>query len=103
MIEIIAIAIHQTAVYSYKLDLDLGNHKDFVTWVAPVTDEVFHRRFPDGKLPSLFIHEQYRDFEQYPNGPADMVGYWAEAQIFGGVVLFDRRKPCDREADEDVR
>lgn len=49
------------------------------------------------------MHKNYRDFEQYPNGVADIVGYWAEAQIFGGVVLFDRRKPSDREPHEDVR
>ncbi|KAG8156838.1 hypothetical protein KVR01_013251 [Diaporthe batatas] len=26
----------------------------------------------------------------YPAGIADVVGYWAEARIFGGVVVFDR-------------
>ncbi|KAI8228095.1 Aryl-alcohol dehydrogenase [Colletotrichum sp. SAR 10_86] len=30
---------------------------------------------------------------KYPEGIADMVGYWAESRIFGGVVLFDRRSP----------
>ncbi|KAK4129827.1 hypothetical protein N657DRAFT_630627 [Parathielavia appendiculata] len=30
------------------------------------------------------------DIDQYPNGVADMVRYWAGARIFGGVVLFDR-------------
>lgn len=99
----IAISIHQIAVYLYKLDLDLGNHKDLVEWVAPANDKVFRRFYSDGKLPTLFIHKQYRDIEQYPNGAADIVGYWAEAEIFGGVVLFDRRKPSDREPHEDVR
>jgi hypothetical protein len=27
---------------------------------------------------------------QYPEGIADMVGYWAKDRILGGVVLFDR-------------
>lgn len=36
------------------------------------------------------MHEDYSNWEQYPNGVADMVGYWAEFWIFGGVVLFDR-------------
>lgn len=98
----IAVAIHQTAVYLYELDLDLGGHKDLVTWVAPANDTVFYQFYPDGKLPCLFIHKQYRDLEQYRNGAADIVGYWAEAQIFGGVVLFDRRKSHDREPYEDV-
>lgn len=99
----IATAIHQIAVNLYQLDLDLGNHKDLVTFTAPVDDKVFYSLYPDGKLPTLFIHKQYRDLQQYPNGAADIVGYWAEAQIFGGVVLFDRRKPSDREPHEDVR
>lgn len=59
--------------------------------------------YPIGQLPTLFLHRNYQDFKQYPNEVADIVGYWAEAQIFGGVVLFDRRKPSDREPYEDVR
>lgn len=99
----IAVAIHQIAVYLYNLNLDLGNHKDLVKWVAPADDDIFYDFHPDGKLPTLFIHKQYRDIEEYPNRAADMVGYWAEAEIFGGVVLFDRRKPSDQEPHEDVR
>ena len=37
---------------------------------------------------------------QYPDGLADVVGYWAEDRIFGGVVLFDRSQTwrhCDGE------
>lgn len=92
----VAIAIHQIAVDLYELDLDLGNHKDLATWAAPTS-------LTTDQLPTLFMHKMYQDFEQYPNGVADIVGYWAEAQIFGGVVLFDRRKPSDREPYEDVR
>jgi hypothetical protein len=36
------------------------------------------------------MHEAYYDLQQYPNGVADVVGYWAEYHLFGGVVLFDR-------------
>lgn len=32
----------------------------------------------------------YADPDQYPDGIADVVGYWAEDRIFGGVVLFGR-------------
>ena len=99
----VAAAIHQIAVNLYKLDLDLGSHKDLVTWVAPTSLQGFFKVYPTGQLPTLFMHKNYKDFEQYPNGVADIVGYWAEAQIFGGVVLFDRRKPSDREPYEDVR
>ncbi len=40
--------------------------------------------------PTVFYHSSYQDVDQYPSRVADMVGYWAEAQLFGGVVLFDR-------------
>jgi len=40
--------------------------------------------------PTYFIHEDYGFYLQYPKGKADMVGYWAESKLFGGVVLFDR-------------
>ncbi|WEW61756.1 hypothetical protein PRK78_007250 [Emydomyces testavorans] len=47
--------------------------------------------------PTVFIHRDYRDHDQYPLGVADMVGYWAEYQVFGGVVLFGRGE-SEREA-----
>ncbi|KAF4436681.1 hypothetical protein FACUT_6276 [Fusarium acutatum] len=40
--------------------------------------------------PTAFAHGPYIAVEQYPNGAADSVGYWAEARIFGGIVVFDR-------------
>lgn len=79
----VAVAIYQIAVYLYKLDLNLGGHQDFATWEAPKSDVVFYKYYPDGKLPSLFFHKQYRDYDQYPDGVADIVGYWAEARILG--------------------
>lgn len=36
------------------------------------------------------FHRRYTAYEQYPRGVADGVGYWAELQLFGGVILFDR-------------
>jgi hypothetical protein len=39
---------------------------------------------------TLFSHPYYGAKNQYADGLADVVGYWAEDQIFGGVVLFDR-------------
>jgi hypothetical protein len=40
--------------------------------------------------PTDFLHRSYRHFQQYSKGVADVVGYWAEYHLFGGVVLFDR-------------
>ena len=36
------------------------------------------------------FHPDYVHFDNYPRGLLDVVGYWAEAQVFGGVLLFDR-------------
>jgi hypothetical protein len=32
----------------------------------------------------------YTRWESYPMGLTDVVGYWAETYLFGGVVVFDR-------------
>jgi len=45
---------------------------------------------PTPPLLAAFFHPYYQNSEQYPDGVADMVGYWAEYRLFGGVVLFDR-------------
>ena len=37
-----------------------------------------------------FFHAFYTQFEQYPFGLLNVVGYWAETQLLGGVLLFDR-------------
>lgn len=37
-----------------------------------------------------FYHSDYTEFNDYPFGLLDVVGYWAETQLFGGVLLFDR-------------
>ncbi|KAI8711170.1 hypothetical protein NCS52_01492600 [Fusarium sp. LHS14.1] len=39
---------------------------------------------------TIFVHRAYRSAERYPRGAADVAGYWAEGQIFGGVVWFQR-------------
>ena len=48
--------------------------------------------------PVPFYHQAYTSDDMYPHAISDIVGYWAEAKIFGGVVLFDRG-----ETDKDVR
>ncbi len=99
MIELVAVAIHQIAVLLFSLDTDLHKHDDITNWAPPkadsVLDEMFWDEFPNGPLPTLFCHPWYIDYEQYPNGAADMAGYWAEACILGEVVLFDRRPNGD--------
>ena len=45
---------------------------------------------PRPRDPTIFTHPGYSNWENYPQGVADCAGYWAESQIFGGVVTFDR-------------
>jgi hypothetical protein len=95
----VAVAIHQIAVLLFSLDTNLHKHDDITNWAPPkagsVLNTMFWDEFPNGPLPTLFCHPWYIDYEQYPNGAADMAGYWAEARILGGVVLFDRRLDGD--------
>lgn len=44
---------------------------------------------PPTSSPKLY-HPLYQNWTEYPRGAPDIVGYWAETQIFGGVVAFDR-------------
>jgi hypothetical protein len=101
LIELAAVAVHQIAVLLYNENMRLHDHHitnprhsvDQLTWWQDDDDA------EDGKWtrippwPTLFAHPQYSHHVQYPDGLADNVGYWAEDQIFGGVVLFDRSQP----------
>lgn len=40
---------------------------------------------------TLFSHHGYLADDVYPQGVADIVGYWAEDRILGGVTVFDRQ------------
>lgn len=42
--------------------------------------------------PTMFAHPAFVAHDLYPNGIADMVGYWAEDRILGGILLLDRSK-----------
>jgi hypothetical protein len=58
---------------------------DAVTmWERP--PDKWERVKPD---PTLFVQTHFVAHEKYPDGIADMVGYWAEDRILGGVLLFD--------------
>ena len=39
-----------------------------------------------------FYHASYMEFQRYPFGLLDLVGYWAETELFGGLVLFEREE-----------
>lgn len=83
-------ALHQFAVFVFNLDLRLhqGDIDSVVNWTMPRSPGSMLADVPP--RPTLFNHSFYLDHDVYPQGLADVVGYWAEDRIIGGVVLFDR-------------
>jgi len=95
LVEMAAVAIHEIAVQLFKkLGTSLHTNDPIASWVPPKDDWNFWFVNPEGAWPTLFRHRFYVNNNQYPDGLADVVGYWAETRIFGGVVLFDRRHPA---------
>ncbi|CAM1507741.1 Fc.00g045890.m01.CDS01 [Cosmosporella sp. VM-42] len=93
LIEVAAVAVHQIAVLLFQLDSSVHQDDTITSWKPPKDNATWWRFNPNGPPPTLFSHNWYVDYGQYPNGVGDMVGYWAEGRILGGVVLFDRRTP----------
>lgn len=93
LIELSARAVHRIAVLLFQLDdtchkneSHVGERPDNITRPPP--------------YPTPFTLYSYRFSEQYPDGVADLAGYWAEDQIFGGVVLFERASRVNEEVRE---
>lgn len=100
LIEIVAIAVHQLAILLLQLDTGLPKDSSLANWALPKSDTAFWKLWPNGPpIPTLFNHPWYINHDQYPNGVADIVGYWAENRILGGVVLFDRSNSSDANPD----
>lgn len=89
LIELVAVAMHQIGTLLYQLELRMhdGDIDRIGQWCEELT--VAGCRF----LPpaTLFSHHGYLDHDLYPDGVADVVGYWAEDRILGGVAVFDRQ------------
>lgn len=86
LLELLVVSCHQIAVYLYDLDDGVHKHAVYEQW-----RDLPRTRIEPGQYfaPAVFFHDWYVDLDQYPNGVADVVGYWAEAKILG-VVIFDR-------------
>lgn len=83
----IAVALHDIAALLYKTsDEGAGRHDE----KPPVPIRLDRNGVSYSPKPTDFYHTEYRDWEQYPQGVADMVGYWAELELFSGVAVFDR-------------
>jgi len=117
LVEITAVAVH--AIASLLFELDESRHKGTALTGEPPpssddeddveededdddddgagSDSSVPSSSSDGHrikalppFPTPFTLSQYSDPAQYPDGVAALPGYWAEDQVFGGVVLFDR-------------
>ncbi|KAJ4265274.1 hypothetical protein NW762_004559 [Fusarium torreyae] len=95
LVELVAIALHETGVLLFQLDFRIhqGDIDAITNWKMPHVEGLVD--VPP--RPTLFSHHAYLDADIYPNGVADIVGYWAEDRILGGVAVFDRR--AERSAD----
>ncbi|KAJ3544893.1 hypothetical protein NM208_g2789 [Fusarium decemcellulare] len=88
LIELVAVSLHQIGVEVFKLDLRLhnGDIESIQNWMPDTP--LFANMKP---RPTLFGHHHYFDYDIYPEGLADVAGYWTEDRILGGVAVFDRR------------
>ncbi|KAL2022630.1 hypothetical protein VTK56DRAFT_4974 [Thermocarpiscus australiensis] len=89
LIELLAVACHQIGIHLFNLDDGVHKRSVYEKWRDMPRDPALP---PDESwcAPTAFYHNDYLYDDQYPNGIADIVGYWAEAKKFGGVVVFDR-------------
>ncbi|KAL8372204.1 hypothetical protein RB595_001817 [Gaeumannomyces hyphopodioides] len=94
LIEMTAVACHSIAVRLFEMDDGVHKRKVHMDWfTSEMQIQVLSQRFYSVPLPETpFIHRSYTAVDQYHDGEADMVGYWAECIIFGGVVVFNRGK-----------
>ena len=83
LLEMVAASLHflAGAIYaSFHPDTDL----------SPPFDPNDHRFLMTSHFWVDFYHRSFKFYEKYPYGLLNVVGYWTEAQILGGVVLFER-------------
>lgn len=85
LIELVAVTVHRIAVLLYKTDVP--HWHSGVRMDGICSNKVRSATFPH---PTPFCLDDYADPAQYPEGVAELPGYWAEDRIFGGVVVFSR-------------
>ncbi|KAK4450289.1 hypothetical protein QBC34DRAFT_297434 [Podospora aff. communis PSN243] len=103
LIEMVAVSLHQLAVILHQLGFRMHRPEsdiEYVTnWTMSKPDYEDEYWEPIKPYPTVFTHPYYSDWEVYPEGVVDMIGYWVEDRIFGGVVLFDRRAELDEDGN----
>lgn len=100
LLELCVIACHDIAVYLYQLDDGVHKHAEWSDWrdekIASLPEDAPARERNKCGPPTPFYRNGYVKPDRFYNGLADVVGYWAEVRIFGGVVLFDRGETEDQ-------
>lgn len=68
-------------------------HQGDIDSVLKFIDPRFQHLVRENSLPrrTFFVHQAYLDEDIYPEGIADIVGYWTEDRMLGGVAVFDRK------------
>ncbi|EEP75924.1 predicted protein [Uncinocarpus reesii 1704] len=87
LLEITATTFHGMAVSIFNQVHDKGSDSCNPSSSTSNKDQLAR---PSSELPTRLLHADYMDYDWYPSGLADGVGYWAELCLFGGVVLFNR-------------
>ncbi|KAI9759520.1 MAG: hypothetical protein M4579_002279 [Chaenotheca gracillima] len=83
LLELVATVIHELAI-----DLYQALHPNGARQLATVMNTTGN--IGEGIMMPDLRHPHYLNMSKYPHGAMEVVGYWAEAQILGGVILFDR-------------
>ncbi len=90
LVEMVAVAVHRIGVLIYKLDGSRHEDDGMQGW-TPHPMIINGRTLPSiDQYLTLFFVAYYQENEDYPDGLADSVGYWAENRILGGITLFYR-------------
>ena len=92
LLELVAVSMHQLAVHLFKLEICM--HTGGPEEVERVTQYEEPPLAPGLTVctpeATIFNHHAYLHNDIYPDGAADMAGYWAEDRVLGGVTVFDR-------------
>ncbi len=108
LIELVAVTVHRLAVLLFQRDYRLhddvcktGGDPVYTVDLVTSWESDLQRQNPARQAdPTLFSHPWYDARDRYPDKLADVVGYWAENTLLGGVVLFDRSEPCGSSSDD---
>ncbi|KAI1009026.1 hypothetical protein LB504_001885 [Fusarium proliferatum] len=104
LIEMTACALHQIGVQLSQVE---KVHDPATTAGHDIESTIKWERPPDNLCrftpkPTMFIATQFTAYDRYPNGVGDMVGYWAENRILGGVALFDHSQAWTNDDEPNV-